>query len=415
MLTQKLAEVSREYHQLHSQRQTRGSDGDGNAAHRHLGQKMADLAARFERLVEHWVVDAELAAAWRRHLYDGAPPPDGPPLAEPPLFRGRTDAGARVEVRRAPSDSGAAYEVFSDGTRIARESSPWELEPEAIGPVTVAGQPCLDTFDASPEAIDALRGFLGNPGAEPPWQFARELYEDGLIDFEFALTARGRRCLSHLAAARPASASGAAGAAVGAGLAGVRAHYCIIAADAARARILLLATPESGLAPTLMPLTEVADMTRPDGRAKDRDLLSEPRPGRRADVFAGANSGHTVDDRRNNRRREGNREFADSIAEAASRVWRSLPACEIIVVASPGMLGVLRPALARRTGGPTPHRVHELARDLSKLAPAALHDALATAGLLPARARREPRPLWQREVGGPAPEEGSRRRARRAH
>jgi protein required for attachment to host cells len=395
MLTQKLAEVAREYHQLHNQRQTRGSEGEGNAAHRHLGQKMADLAARFERLVEHWVADADLAAAWRRHLYDGAPPPAGPRLAEPPLFRGRTDAGARIEVRRAPSESGAAYDVFSDGAHIAREYSPWELEPEAIEPVTVADQPCTDTYDASPAAIDALGAFLDSPGTEPPWRFARELYEDGLIDFELALTARGRRCLGHPAAGR--LAAGGPSAAASAEVTGVRTHYCIIAADAARARILLLATSESGLAPTLMPLTEVADMMRPDGRATDRDLLSEPRPGRRADIFAGANSGHTVDDRRNSRRREANREFAESIAEAASRVWRTLPTCEIIVVASPTMLGVLRPALARRIGGPNGHRMHELARDLSKLAPAALHDALAAAGLLPARGRREPRPLWQRD------------------
>ena len=145
-----------------------------------------------------------------------------------------------------------------------------------------------------------------------------------------------------------------------------------------------------------MPLTEVADIARPDGRARDRDLHSESRPPQRADVFAGPSSRHGVSDHREDRRRESTREFADSVVEAASRVWRSLPSCEIVVTASPTMLGLLRPALGRRTGGPAAPPVRELGRDLSKLAPAALHDALADQGLLPARGRRQPRPAWQR-------------------
>lgn len=395
MLTQKLVEIAREYHQLHNQRQNRGSEANGNAAHRRVGQKMAELAGRFERLVRHWVGDDPQAEAWRRHLYDAAPSPDGPALAAPPLFRGRTDAGALVEVKSAPDAGAAAYDVYIDGAHAAREGAPWHLEIDSIEPVTIAGQACLDTYDASSEAIDALRAFHGQ-GGEPPWSVARELYEDGLIDADFGLTARGRRCLAHLGSRRPASGPGATGAAVGAGVAGVRAHYCVIAADAARARILLLATSESGLAPTLMPLTEVADVMRPDARAHDRDLHSESRPARRADLFAGPNSGHTVSDNRENKRRESGREFAESVAEAASRVWRTLPSCQIVVVANPTMLGFLRPAIARRTSGPTPHEVHELSRDLSKLAPAALHDAVAAAGLVPPRGRRKPRPLWQR-------------------
>jgi hypothetical protein len=51
------------------------------------------------------------------------------------------------------------------------------------------------------------------------------------------------------------------------------------------------------------------------------------------------------------------------------------------------MLGHLRPAIARRRTGPSRPDVQELARDLSRLAPPALHDALAEASLLPARGR----------------------------
>ena len=355
MLTQKLAELSREYHRVQTLRHRRGAPGDGNSAHRRLGQKMADLADRFERQVEHWVGDHPLAETWRRHFYDGAPAPDGPALAEPPLFRGTNDAGARIEVRRAPADSGATHDVFSDGKRIARESSPWQLEPEAIEPVTIVGRVCLDTVEASPEAVGALRRFVEAPDSEPPWRFARELYEDGHIDVDFALTPRGRRCLAHLAAERPAPHAP--------GLAGSRAHYCVIAADAARARILLLAAADNGQTATLMPLTEVADMKRPEGRAHDRDLHAESRPPQRSDSTARPASGHAVSDHRDNRRRWASREFAESVAEAASRVWRTLPLCDVVVVASPPMLGLLRPAIARRNGGRIPNRVSELARD----------------------------------------------------
>lgn len=388
MLTDKLIDLARDYHQLQGVRHVRGAEAEGNAAHRKMGQKMTEIAARFERLIEHWIAGDPRAEAWRRHLYDGAPAPDGPELAEPPLFRGESDAGARIEVRRAPGDSGAAYDVLSDGARIARESAPWHLEPELIEPVTVAGQTCRDTFDASAEAQNALAAWIAASSGDPPWRFARELHDDGLIDFDFALTARGRRCLSQLAGEPPAASAGA-------GLAGARVHYCVIAADAARARIFLLAA-DRGRAPTLMPLTEVADIARPDGRARDRDLHSESRPPQRADVFAGPSSRHGVSDHREDRRRESTREFANSVVEAASRVWRTLPSCEIVVTASPTMLGLLRPALGRRTGGPAAPPVRELGRDLSKLAPAALHDALADQGLLPARGRRQPRPAWQR-------------------
>jgi len=396
MLTRLLGEIAREYHQLQVRHQARGRDGAGNAAHRRLGHKMAELADRFERLLEHWAPEPGIADAWRQHLRGRGPRPDGPDLAEPPLFRGTTDGGARIEVRRTAGNDGVdEVDIFCDGARIARESGPWTLEAEAIEPVTIAGQVCIDSNDASPDAISALRDFIARPGREPPWRFARELYEDGLIDIDFALTARGGRCLARLGADRPTSRGRAARARPG----GTRARYCVIVADAARARILLLATTDSGLAPTLMPLTEVADLSRPQGRARDRDLHSESRPGQRADTFAGASSGHTVSDHRDSRRRETSREFAEDVADAASRVWRTLPACEIVVVASPSMLGHLRPAIARRSGGAIPHNVHELARDLSKLAPAALHDALATAGHLPPRGRREPLPRLQREVG----------------
>jgi protein required for attachment to host cells len=62
----------------------------------------------------------------------------------------------------------------------------------------------------------------------------------------------------------------------------------------------------------------------------------------------------------------------------------------VAIVASPSMLGALRPVLERTQAGPQRWSIHELARDLTRLAPPAIHDALAADGLLPPRGRMPP-------------------------
>ena len=52
-----------------------------------------------------------------------------------------------------------------------------------------------EVFETSPEALDTLAGFLDGDGP-PPWDNARELLADGLIDVHVAVTPRGRRALA---------------------------------------------------------------------------------------------------------------------------------------------------------------------------------------------------------------------------
>ena len=75
-------------------------------------------------------------------------------------------------------------------------------------------------------------------------------------------------------------------------------------------------------------------------------------------------------------------------------MWRRYPSCELIVAASPVMLGLLRPAIDRQIRAEDQIAMHELARDLTKLTAAELHDLLAEAELLPSvdAARRWSRP-----------------------
>jgi len=52
-----------------------------------------------------------------------------------------------------------------------------------------------EVFDVEPSAVRALRDFSAS-GGEPPWEHASARLADGLIDLDFALTARGRRALA---------------------------------------------------------------------------------------------------------------------------------------------------------------------------------------------------------------------------
>jgi protein required for attachment to host cells len=130
-------------------------------------------------------------------------------------------------------------------------------------------------------------------------------------------------------------------------------NVCVVVADAARARVLVLESE----------LVDVSEITNPILRARGA-------PGQ-----SGSGAG----------RRDVDRHFAAEIAEEAAGVWSLYPSCELILVASPGMLGLLRTAIANKIEPTDRIAVHELARDLTKLAGPKLHDDLAEAGLIPPR------------------------------
>jgi len=374
-----LEKLGRDYHRV--QHDHGRADAHG-AARKRIEAHMAQIAQRFERVLEHWAADEdeELRATWRRYFYDGGPPPREPDVQPPCLFRGETENGDRVEVRPA-ADGG--HDILVDRARVEHSPERWRLDAAAGEPFLVGQLRCRELFDAPAEAVRALGRFVATTESVPPWRWARELFDDGLIDGEFATTARGRRAL---AAIRAPTADGPE-----------QASYCVIAADAARARILTLgvaaAPDEAGLAP----LVEICDLANPARRAHDGDLLADTRG-----VLHRADAGgppRSVDERRQSQPQEADRRFAELVAAQAEAVWRQVPRCHIVVVAPPGMLGDLRPAIARHRTGARPPDIDELAGDLSRLAPAALHDALAEAGLLPARDRMPPGPSGWGPVG----------------
>ena len=162
--------------------------------------------------------------------------------------------------------------------------------------------------------------------------------------------------------------------------------FGVLAADGARARMLVLRTGDR-YEPSIEPMVEISASTRPESRTRDSRLFADTRPGTQQGGEGTQGSRHGVSDHREGHRRATEQRFAKEIVQQAEQVWREHDVSQVVVVASPAMLGVLRPALERTKAGPQRWSIHELARDLTKLAPPAIQDALAADGLLPQRGR----------------------------
>lgn len=173
--------------------------------------------------------------------------------------------------------------------------------------------------------------------------------------------------------------------------------YCVVVADATRARVLVLAPAEAESRartetgaddepgePDLAPeLVEIAEITNPAVRARPGDAPAGRGGARGAGV-------HSVPAYRDHREAV-ERHFAAEVAEEAAAVWTAHAPCALILAAPAPTLAALRAAVAERLGGPIePTAVHELARDLTRLGGARLRNELAGAELLPVRGHHVP-------------------------
>lgn len=186
-LREQLEALARSYHHLHNEHERAGP---GGSVRRELEEQLLDVRERFDRLLEEWVSDPDLREAWRAYLHNRVPKPDGPAAIRPLVFQGRSEAGSVVEVRR-----GDGLEVRVDGSLVERMVG--ERDFEVDGPAArfrLDGTPYEETFNASPDALQALREFTESSGP-PPWDHASELFADGLVDVHFDVSPRGRRAL----------------------------------------------------------------------------------------------------------------------------------------------------------------------------------------------------------------------------
>jgi hypothetical protein len=185
-----LQTLARHYHHLQNEHKRSGLE---SGVRRRIEEQLLDVRERFDRLLEEWVPDSELRQAWREHLHNRAAAPAGPAAIRPLVFRGRSEAGAVVEVRGKGGDE---LEVEIEGSVVARIAGEKDFTP--VIPSfrwRFDGVEFGELFDASSEALDALADSL-RKDQSPPWEHAAELLADGLIDTHAALTPRGRRALS---------------------------------------------------------------------------------------------------------------------------------------------------------------------------------------------------------------------------
>jgi hypothetical protein len=186
---EQLRQLTQQFHRLKQEGRRTGADGTRS---RRQGQELAALEGQFEALLLRWVADEGERERWREYAHHFGDLPPTVSLSEPPLFKGLTEAGRDAAVRVG---SDGACEVLVDGKVTRRMAGGMSLGERWLQVLRIEGQGFQERFEASADAIEALDGYVRDPARGAPWDCARELYEDGLIDPNFALTARGKRLM----------------------------------------------------------------------------------------------------------------------------------------------------------------------------------------------------------------------------
>lgn len=188
-----LEALARHYHHLQNEHKRAAPE---SSVRRRIEPRLLHVRERFEQLLAEWVPDEELQEAWREYLRFRAPEPPGPAAITPLVFRGASDNGSVVEVRGKQGEELAVEIAGSLVERIAADKDFAALDPSFR--FRLDDTEFHETFSASADALDALAAFIAG-GGSPPWEYAAELLDDGLIDTHVALTPRGRRALARRA------------------------------------------------------------------------------------------------------------------------------------------------------------------------------------------------------------------------
>jgi len=159
------------------------------------------------------------------------------------------------------------------------------------------------------------------------------------------------------------------------------ANYCVVIASGAHARFFTLKTLAAPVLESEPKLIERGELFNPEKEIPGRELYADPKSGRSRAPHGGPSHGY--DDHRSQHEDECDRRFASEVLKKAKGLARAEKARHVVLIAPARMLGCLRQDLdiILKQG----MKVHELAKDISKLTSAEIHDHLAKEGLLPAR------------------------------
>ncbi len=151
----------------------------------------------------------------------------------------------------------------------------------------------------------------------------------------------------------------------------------VVVADGARARIYaqVRRSDRPGFG-----LSEIQDLVNPQHKQLDREIYAQARSGLKAEGGTGVQSG--MDEHRQDHEVEMERRFAAEVIAAASKHAAERSVRDLILVAGPEMLGLLRTEIR----GLDPQiTVHEVAKQLTQDTAEQLYERLAGERLLPAR------------------------------
>jgi protein required for attachment to host cells len=157
---------------------------------------------------------------------------------------------------------------------------------------------------------------------------------------------------------------------------------CVIVADASRARVFSYESL-AGQAPTNRFELEV-ELSNPERRLRDSELFSDTRPGLNRSA---SGRGYAVSDRREEHIDVVDHQFAAQIAAEVEAVLGRTGARELVLVASPRMLGHLRDVIGQRERLPGGVSTRAVPRDLTRLTASRVQDHLADLGYLDPRSR----------------------------
>ncbi len=185
-----LRELASEYRHLKGEHRREGEQGTWR---RHLEKQMEELEQKFETLLARWIPDKESQTIWHNYLHKGGSVPEDDLGRKVPVFLGRSRLNSVIEVRESDQED---YEVLVDDTQVQRLPRSFSFDDSAHRTVSLVNQEWTEITQVSSPALQALKQYVELSTGTPPWQWARMLYTDGLIDLNFGLTARGRRLLS---------------------------------------------------------------------------------------------------------------------------------------------------------------------------------------------------------------------------
>ena len=150
--------------------------------------------------------------------------------------------------------------------------------------------------------------------------------------------------------------------------------------DGTKARFFTLETAEFPEYESSPNLVEHQSLTNNAKELAGKDLWANTKTGRNR---GSRSQGHGYDDHRQNHVSEFERSFAKEIESQIIELVQERDARQLLLVAEPQMLGLIRDSLAPHL--PKNVKLQELAKDLCKLKPLDIHEYLAHKNLIPAR------------------------------